>query len=324
MSKLVAAISMSHAPGMLGWPDHPPADMRRDMQRAVDETAAYLEAAKPDLIVAILDDHFENLYRNLMPVFAIGVANQHVGPAKYWLEALQLKKQTVFGGAPREAEALLRAMVERGFDVARMGEIEYGNNLMVPIQFIRPAGDIPIVPVFVNVFSAPVATTRRAYGFGVALGEAIEALPGDLRVAVLATGGLSHWPPFWRDRPEDQQGFLTRMKRFQTEGRAVLEDDPHLMTDLGAYEIDMARTSTVPLVNERWDRAILDAYARGDVDFITSLTNDEIESQGGHGGLEILNWTVTMGAVRGRRARVLGYQPCVEWICGMGFLVYDL
>jgi 2,3-dihydroxyphenylpropionate 1,2-dioxygenase len=80
----------------------------------------------------------------------------------------------------------------------------------------------------------------------------------------------------------------------------------------------------VPLVNERWDRAILDAYARGDVDFITSLSNDEIESQGGHGGLEILNWTVTMGAVRGKPARVLGYQPCVEWICGMGFLVYDL
>ncbi|SIT40763.1 PydA [Paraburkholderia piptadeniae] len=323
MSELVAAISMSHAPGMLGWPDHPPVEMQRDMQRAVDEIASYLEAARPDLIVAILDDHFENLYRNLMPVFAIGVAEQHVGPAAYWLEALRLMRQTVFGGAPREAEWLLREMVGRGFDVARMGEIEYGNNLMVPIQFIRPEADIPIVPVFVNVFSAPVATTRRAYAFGEALREAIAAMPGNRRVAVLATGGLSHWPPFWRDRPEDQQGFLTRMKRFQTEGRAVLATDPNLMTDLGAYEIEMARTSKVPLVNERWDRAILDAYARGDVGFITGLTNDEIESQGGHGGLEILNWTVTMGAAGGRRARVLGYQPCVEWICGMGFLVYD-
>lgn len=323
MSELVAAISMSHAPGMLGWPDHPPVEMQRDIQRAVDEIAAYLDAARPDLIVAILDDHFENLYRNLMPVFAIGVAEQHVGPAAYWLEALRLDRQIVFKGAPREAEQLLRGMVARGFDVARMGQVEYGNNLAVPIQFICPAGDIPIVPVFVNVFSAPVATTRRAYAFGEALREAIAALPGELRVAVLATGGLSHWPPFWRDRPEDQQGFLARMRRFQTEGRVVLESDPDLMCDLGAYEIEMARTSTVPLVNERWDRSILDAYARGDVDFITGLTNEEIESQGGHGGLEILNWTVAMGATGGRPARVLGYQPCVEWICGMGFLVYD-
>lgn len=324
MSELVAAISMSHAPGMLGWPDHPPQAMQQAIRRAADETAAYLDKAKPDLIIAILDDHFENLYRNLMPVFAIGVADEHIGPAQYWLEALKLTRQQAFDGAPRDAEWLLRRMVASGFDVARLGPVEYGNNLMVPIHFIRPDGDIPIVPVFVNVFSAPVASTGRAYAFGEALADAITALPGERRVAVLATGGLSHWPPFWLDRAADEKGFLQRMKRFQTEGRPVLLQDPDLMTDLGTYEIEMARTSTVPLVNDRWDRAILDAYARGDVRFITGLTNEEIESQGGHGGLEILNWTVTMGAVRGRPARVLEYQPCTEWICGMGFLVYDL
>ena len=34
--------------------------------------------------ISILDDHFENLYRNLMPTFAIGIADAHAGPADYW------------------------------------------------------------------------------------------------------------------------------------------------------------------------------------------------------------------------------------------------
>ncbi len=324
VSKIVAAISMSHAPGMLGWPDAPPAEMRQAMGGAVAEVTDYLEAAQPDVIIAILDDHFENLYRRLMPAFSIGVAPKHVGPADYWMEVLRFERQMVLDGAARQAETLLCGMIERGFDVTRMGSVEYGNNLMVPLKLIRPQGDIPIIPVFVNVFSPPLVSQARAYAFGEALGSVVATLPGGLRVAILATGGLSHWPPFWRDAPSHQDAFLERMKRYQTEGRPVLLEDPNLMADLGAYEIEMARTSTVPLVNENWDRAILDAYARGDVAMLTGLSYEEIESQGGHGGHEILNWTVVMGVMGGRPARILTYQPCVEWICGMGFLLYDL
>ena len=53
---------------------------------------------------------------------------------------------------------------------------------------------IPIVPVFVNTFWEPnPPTARRCYDFGVALGAAIESFPADLRVGVVASGGLSHF-----------------------------------------------------------------------------------------------------------------------------------
>ena len=324
MTKVVAGISMSHAPLMLGDPDAPEPGMRSRMAAAVKKTADYLDSAQPDVMIAILDDHFENHYRNLMPIFSIGVAPKHAGPADYWLEALKLERKEDIRSDERLAEFMLGRMVSAGFDVARMGSIEYGNNLMVPLKLIRPQNDIPIVPVFINVFSPPVASMARAYAFGEAVRAAVDAAPGNARVAFLATGGLSHWPPVWGPESPQSDVFLTRMKRFQSEGRKVLVEDPKLLTDLAVYEIEMARTSTRPLVNEKWDRRFLDALARGDQRYVCGLSMEEIEAEAGNGGPEVLNWAALMGAMGGRPARVLDYEPVIEWICGMGFAVYEL
>jgi 2,3-dihydroxyphenylpropionate 1,2-dioxygenase len=324
MTKVVAGISMSHAPLMLGDPDAPEPGMRRRMAGAVRKIADYLDSARPDVMIAILDDHFENHYRNLMPIFSIGVAPRHAGPADYWLEALKLERKEEIRSDERLAEFMLASMVSAGFDVARMGSIEYGNNLMVPLKLIRPQNDIPVVPVFINVFSPPVASMARAYAFGEAMRAAVDAAPGNARVAFLATGGLSHWPPVWGPQSPESDAFLKRMKRFQSEGRKVLVEDPKLLSDLAVYEIEMARTSTRPLVNEKWDRRFLDALARGDKRYVCGLSIEEIEAEAGNGGPEVLNWAATMGAMGGRPARVLNYEPVTEWICGMGFATYDL
>ena len=324
MTKVVAGISMSHAPLMLGDPDAPEPGMRTRMAAAVARIASYLDAARPNVVIAFLDDHFENHYRNLMPIFSIGVAGRHAGPADYWLEALKLQRKEDIASDEALAEFLLGSLVSAGFDVARMGSIEYGNNLMVPWKLIRPQNDIPIIPVFINVFSPPLASMSRAYALGEAVRSAVEAAPGKARVAFLATGGLSHWPPVWGPTSPESDAFLKRMKRFQTEGRTVLLEDPKLLTDLAVYEIEMARTSTRQLVNAEWDRAFLDALARGDREYVRGLAYAEIEAAAGHGGHEVLNWSAMMGAMGGRRANLLNYEPVVEWICGMGFAIYDL
>jgi 2,3-dihydroxyphenylpropionate 1,2-dioxygenase len=259
-----------------------------------------------------------------MPTFSIGVAQKHAGPADYWLEALKIERKRDIACDESMAEFILGRLVKAGFDVARMGSIEYGNNLMVPLELIRPQHDIPLIPVFTNVFSPPLTPMSRAYALGESVRAAIEAAPGGKRVAFLATGGLSHWPPIWIPSSPASDAFLQRMKRFQTEGRPVLVEDPKLLTDLAAYEIEMARASTRPLVNAEWDRMFLAALARGDSGYVQSLTYEEIEAQAGHGGHEVLNWAAMMGAMGGRPARVLNYEPVIEWICGMGFAVYDV
>jgi 2,3-dihydroxyphenylpropionate 1,2-dioxygenase len=299
------------------------------MWGATRQLAEALEDARPDVIVAILDDHFENHFRNLLPSLGIGIAAAHHGPSDHLLEFLRFEEKKKIAGLPDMAAALLVRLVAAEFDVARCGEVEYGNNLMVPLQLIRPQYDLPIVPVFINVFTPPLISMKRAYAFGAALRTALEALPDKRRVAILATGGLSHWPPVWREDSPESDAFLQRMKRFQSMGREVLRDDCNLWIDLGKYEIEMAErnqfplNSTHPLMNARWDQRFLTALRAGDVEYVCRLDTEEINREAGHGGLEVLNWAALMGAMRGRPAKVLEYEAVREWITGTGFVLYE-
>lgn len=330
MAKLVGAISMSHAPGASGWPDTPPEDMKKRLAGIHGKVKAYLADSRPDVIIAILDDHFENQFRNLMPTFSIAIADTHSGPPEHMLKPLGYTEKKIIGGAPELAAYLHGGLVGADFDVARMGEIEYGNNLMTPLWLIRPDADIPVVPVFTNVFTPPLASMDRCYRIGETLRRLIEQYPGKERVVLLATGGLSHWPPFWsEDSPEDDE-FLQRMKRFQTEGKPVLAEDPDIWEDLGKYELEMAAknqfplNSNHPLVNPEWDQGIMDAFAAGDTDRIRNLSSEEIQEKGGHGGQEVRTWAVVMGAMNGAPATYVGYEAVNEFICGMGYLTYPV
>lgn len=330
MAKIVGAISMSHAPGATGWPDAPAAKMKRHLDQMHDEVARYLDEAKPDVIVAFLDDHFENQFRTLMPTFAVGIAESHSGPADYMVKGLGLEKRETIASNEALATALLGGLIEAGFDMTRMGEIEYGNNLMTPLKLIRPQFDIPVVPIYINVFTPPLPRMSRAYALGEAVRRLIDTYPEDLRVLFLATGGLSHWPPVWtEDSPEDDT-FLQRMKRYQTEGRPVLAEDPDIYTDLAKYEVEMAAANQYPLncqhplVNAAWDMEIMEAFGSGDVEKLKTMSYEEIQTHGGHGGHEILNWVAVMGAMGGKPAHQVGYEPVIEWICGMGYLTYEI
>jgi hypothetical protein len=53
---------------------------------------------------------------------------------------------------------------------------------------------VPIVPVFLNTYYPPnQPTPRRCYRLGEVGGQAVDAFPGEARVGVLASGGLSHF-----------------------------------------------------------------------------------------------------------------------------------
>lgn len=321
MAEVTTGIAMSHAPGLTGWPDAPPQEVQDRIAESVKRIRQYLLDAKPDLIVAFLDDHFDNLSRNLYPPIAMGVAPRHWGPPEHYYEVLQIKETKEIPSSEEFAEALLRHFTAAGFDVARLGEVDYCQNLMVPLELVWPENHIPVVPVFLDVFSPPLIPPARAHALGASLRQMIESRPE--RVAVLATGGLSHWPPFWNENSPESDAFLQRMKRFQTEGRHILKEDPDLLTDLGRYEIEMANRSETLLVNEDWDRRFLDHFARGDRDYMRSLSWQETAEEAGPGANEMLNWIALMGAMGDAPAEILSYDVSPEWITGVGFAIYS-
>jgi 2,3-dihydroxyphenylpropionate 1,2-dioxygenase len=63
---------------------------------------------------------------------------------------------------------------------------------MVPLHFLTPSYDLPIIPANINCQGPPLAPLHRAWVFGQALREAADSVPE--RIALIGTGGISHWP----------------------------------------------------------------------------------------------------------------------------------
>jgi aromatic ring-opening dioxygenase LigB subunit len=51
---------------------------------------------------------------------------------------------------------------------------------------------VPVVPIILNTLTPPMPTAKRCFAFGQFLGQLLEKY--QKRIAVIATGGLSHWP----------------------------------------------------------------------------------------------------------------------------------
>jgi len=319
MAEIVAAMAMSHAPLMHAPSEDPPADQLARINGAFATLREQLDASRPDLILMLVDDHFENFFRENMPTFAVGLADNNFGPLDHYVDWLGIPQREM-PNQPEFARALHEHCVLNGFDLSAVQRVGYGHAVMVPMQFLRPEYDLPLVPLLTNVFTPPVAPLRRAYALGRELRSFLDARPAGERVAVIASGAMSHRPPYWL--PDNEMDpFLERMKRFQTEGLGVLKEYPRLMAELGDREIEMHERGE-PTVDPVWDRSVLDAFGRGDVEAIAGQSWQQVRETGGHGGYEILNWVILMGIMGGVPGDVLVYEAVDEWITGIGALTY--
>lgn len=79
-------------------------------------------------------------------------------------------------------------------------------------------------------------------------------------------------------------------------------------------------TSEMGKVSEDFDREILDHGIAGDLDGLTSYTDEEIKARAGNGAMEIRNFACAMGAVSSPRGEEIAYAAVPEWVTGLGFL----
>jgi hypothetical protein len=53
---------------------------------------------------------------------------------------------------------------------------------------------VPIIPIFLNTYNPPnQPTPKRCVALGKAIGELVASFPDDLRVGIMASGGMSHF-----------------------------------------------------------------------------------------------------------------------------------
>lgn len=216
MAQIVAAMAMTHSPGLTGWFDRAPAEHQKLALRATAEMRERLLAARPDVIVAFSNDHLLNWPINNTPEYTVGIGAEHVGPADWYDEWLGMDTKYRIPGHPELARFIVNESVRRRLALAYLRTMEFDDGISVPMHYLNPEGAIPLVPVTMNCTVPPVPTPERCYQVGTILRDVIKAFAGNERIAVLATGGLSHEPGgpryFWVDEEFDRW-FLDLLKR---------------------------------------------------------------------------------------------------------------
>jgi catalytic LigB subunit of aromatic ring-opening dioxygenase len=187
---------------------------RQNVARAaVKRLREVVSHAALDALIVFGDDQNESYLEDCRPTFAIyygdTIRNGNAQHATYsHLPEWYIKNRSGFfePEAPRDypvhaalARHLIEALTEADFDIAsskvlREGEGE-GHAVAYVHRHVLDARKPPaVVPVFLNTYFPPnQPTPRRCYVLGQAVRKAVESFPGDARVGVLASGGLSHF-----------------------------------------------------------------------------------------------------------------------------------
>lgn len=177
-------------------------------QRSLEEVGDALAAMKPDILLVIGDDQKELFLDDVLPALTIywgdTLYDRPPGSEAY-PETMEMAYQ-YYHGDEEEAYAtgaalghhIIEQLVESDFDVASSREQPAGRSLGHAFTFIyrrvlqsdfRPT----LVPIFLNTYYPPnQPTPGRCIAMGKAIAAAIESWDSDLRVAVVASGGLTH------------------------------------------------------------------------------------------------------------------------------------
>src|SRR6185295_18483301 len=99
VAEIVAAMAMTHSPGLTGWLTRASEDYQHQALTALGEMRRRLEVARPDVLVMFSNDHLLNWPINNVPEYTVGIADAHVGPADWFDDWLGMEKYRVPGHA---------------------------------------------------------------------------------------------------------------------------------------------------------------------------------------------------------------------------------
>jgi len=150
----------------------------------------WLKTAKPDLVVVFYNDHGLNFFLDKMPTFAVGAAAQYNNADEGW----GIPTLPPFQGNPDLSWHIINHLIAQDFDITTCQEMLVDHACTLPLKLFWPEGPCPVqvVPICINTVQFPLPSARRTYALGKAVGEAISRWDSNLKVAVIASGGLSH------------------------------------------------------------------------------------------------------------------------------------
>lgn len=238
MSLVYAGISC-HAPGITNRPHAAPPEVLKALRAQFDAQRAAIEAAQPDALFIVSAEHFANFFNNNMPTFSVGMGDHYEGPIEdpSWLGIPKTPVPGCKGLSQKIVELLLQET-----DVGFAEEWKFDHGIMVPLHHVTPNYDLPVIPANINCQVPPLTPLKRAYHFGQSLRRAFDSIPE--RIALLGTGGTSHWPCIpdsGKINHEWDEEFLRRWSRHDVAAMTAYKDQD-IIRDAGAGALEI-RTS---------------------------------------------------------------------------------
>jgi len=290
MAKIVLGVGASHTTLMnTKWDlvDH--LDRAHDFKNALLETQKRMKEAKPDAVIILGSNHFRGYWLDLMPGFTVGVGDVDCAGEHGTPKGLQNVDE-------KSAISICNHLVKNDFDIAFSTKLSVDHGISHAIQWVI-ADETPIIPLVVNCFAPPLPNMNRCLSLAKELKNAIEALPDDMRIAVVATGGISHQLPFpdWRKPNSDNDDFFVdsfkngrgNWTQYEVKRREIIVNSP-------------------PQLNEEFDKMFLDLIREGKLDELPNKVEDEqLTSVAGNGANEIRAWLMMSQLLDNKKGEVL-------------------
>jgi hypothetical protein len=251
MGEIVGGVGVPHTP-------HFPAMVDRgdplagELQRLYGMAARHLHDLVPDVIIFFTCDHYNIFFVESLPVFSIGVPPSAWGPSDY--RELRSYEVPIASGLARRIQA---HAVRSGFDVGMSQEFEFDHPVTVPLHFLTPQMDVPVVPVFIGGLVPPLPPAWRCQALGAVIREAVELIPDGKRVAAVASGSFS--------------------------------------LEIGGPRISEHSHTGVP--DPGWADRILRRMQAGETELLVAEATEEQLTQAGNAGGELLTWIAMLGLV---------------------------
>ena len=193
MARIIGGIAASHTPTIGFAYDRNKRDdpVWKPIFENFAPLAAWLAEKRPDVLLLIYNDHVTSFFFDHYSAFALGVgpqwrvADEGAGPRD--LPAVK--------GHPQLAAHIGHSLMADEFDMSFFQDRALDHGCFSPLSVLcphEPDWPVRLVPLQMGVLQFPIPSARRFYKLGQALRRAIESYPEDLKVAIAATGGLSH------------------------------------------------------------------------------------------------------------------------------------
>lgn len=219
MAQLIASLGIAHAPGVTGWIDKAPQHEQDAVLAGYAEFQRRMEALRPDVVIGIANDHLLNFPMENIPDFCVGIGDQWSGPAPWFRDWLNVPDYVVPGHRAL-GRALVRESARAGINHAFAEKLLFDDNWSVPLKFLFPRYDVKFVPIHMNPIVPPVPTAQKCLEVGRQIARIVQAFPGNERVVLMGTGGLSHdpgGPDYFTVHEEFDRWFMALLESGDTE-----------------------------------------------------------------------------------------------------------